>query len=190
MSTPARASGSVAAWTGNGTVMSSSPSAATRGAGTPRSAKVMTGAGTSLGRAAPPGRRRLAYGAKHGFFCGQSSQNNGLQDLSGRVVEGATPWEPVRSPSDRRPARLQGDALMHVTQGSVRHLGRRPYSGRAPRPVRRHVLFIFSLYFQRLFALYSGSLTHCHPRVSWCTARTRKDPAASDNSATTRTSWR
>ena len=37
---------------------------------------------------------------------------------------------------------------------------------------------------------YSGSLTHCQPRASWCTARTRKDSAASDNSATTRASWR
>jgi hypothetical protein len=35
---------------------------------------------------------------------------------------------------------------------------------------------------------YSGSLTHCQPRVSWCTPLTRKVPAASDKSATTRAS--
>jgi hypothetical protein len=40
------------------------------------------------------------------------------------------------------------------------------------------------------FDRYSGSLTHCQPRVSSCAARTRKAPAASDNPATTRASWR
>ena len=37
---------------------------------------------------------------------------------------------------------------------------------------------------------YSGSLTHCQPRDSWWTARTRKAPAESDSSAMTRISWR
>ena len=37
---------------------------------------------------------------------------------------------------------------------------------------------------------YSGSATHCQPRVSSCTARTRNVPAPSDNSATMRISWR
>ena len=90
------------------------------------------------------------------------------------------PWKPVRLPSDRRPACPHGNTLVHLH--SVPHAipgesGAQPH---APRPVRPH----------GSYRHYSGSLIHCQPRVSWCTARTRKGPAASDSSATTRTSWR
>jgi hypothetical protein len=40
-----------------------------------------------------PDRSRLADGPNYGIFCRQSGQCNGLQDLSGRVVEGATSVE-------------------------------------------------------------------------------------------------
>src|ERR1700678_4512010 len=49
MSRPASASGSVAACTGNGTVMPSAARDVTRGAGTPRLAKVATGASPATG---------------------------------------------------------------------------------------------------------------------------------------------
>src|SRR3954453_19029068 len=75
MSRPASASGSTAACTGNGTVMPFPASAATSGAGTPRSAKAAGPAGIGTD-----------------FSAGRTDKDD-LQDLCGRIAEGATSVE-------------------------------------------------------------------------------------------------
>src|SRR5208282_6312393 len=127
-----------------------------------------------------PDRSRLADGPNYGVFCRQSGQKNGLQDLSGRVVEGATSVE-TSSLTERQTTGVPSwQRLSAFAQRTARHPGRERC------PATCTTARSASWFYRR----YSGSLTHCQPRVSRYTARTRKAPAASDSSATTRTSWR
>src|SRR4029077_19423744 len=89
MSKPARASGSVAAWTGYGTVMPSWPRAATSGAGTPSSANVPRDFSAGDFSAGDFSAGDFSAGD---FSAGRAVKID-LQDLCGRVVEGATSVE-------------------------------------------------------------------------------------------------
>ncbi len=126
-SRPASASGSVAAWIGNGVVIPTSASTLTTGAGTPRDAKLTARA---AGMARRPRRPRWAA----------------LEFSMGRTVKGMSfglgwphclgpprPWKPVRSPSDVRPARPDGCASLRTV---LRQLYRRSALAPKQRPDR------------------------------------------------------
>src|SRR5262249_47071801 len=89
MSRPAKASGSVAAWIGNGVVIPALASAATSGAGTPREAKVAAGAG-GLG---VPCRGRAA--------------RTGSLSKAGKEISSVLGWP------HRRPPQVRGNQLAH-----------------------------------------------------------------------------
>ena len=102
MSSPASASGSAAAWIGNGVRMPSPASEVTSGPGTPRSANVRAGPGL-----ARSGRRLRACVSSMGSTVIQEC----LPDSGGRIFRGPPrPWKPARSWSEVRPARPDGDA--------------------------------------------------------------------------------
>ena len=96
-----------------------------------------------------------------------------LANASGKLAEQGM----ERFPSQGADLRLEQREHEETLHGQLDDLGFRVIRTRALRP-------------SDLYRHYSGSLTHCQPRVSWYTARTRKGPAASDSSAMTRTIWR
>src|SRR6185437_851683 len=104
MSRPAMASGSVAAWMGNGVVIPAAARAATSGAGTPAAAKeVACGtAEVTVRGAADPAWRRLPRGAD--WRSAGRTDKKYLLDRVAAFSQAPHPWKPARI-SSVRPAR-------------------------------------------------------------------------------------
>src|SRR5271165_1688066 len=100
MSRPASASGSVAAWIGNGAVMPAAASAAKSGAGTPAAAKETAGAAATARFA----RRRLPRWADERRSAGRTDKSKTSGVGWPRFRRPPHPWKPARSTAayDRR----------------------------------------------------------------------------------------
>src|ERR1700758_3383225 len=89
-----------------------------------------------------PDRSRLAEGRNYGLFYGQSGQDNGLQELRGRVVEGATSVETsslterqtTGAPSWRRHSVFSTVPHAILRESGARALHQRPFESVAEQP--------------------------------------------------------